>query len=112
MPIFTAQRRQEQTEHSNDHAATPGEFEVPSIRSAAGECADKEDQKGLHATDPGDCRGRFMEFGCVVTLKNAKRVYVAPCVDEDEMGEDDMGPGSDTAVWRGADELAGFSGAD
>lgn len=101
-----AQRRQEQTEDGNDHATGPGELEVASIRRAAGECADKKDQKGLHATNPGDCRGRFVELGCVVTLKNAKGVYVAPCVDEDEMSEDDMGPGLDTAVWRGADELA------
>lgn len=31
-----------------------------------------------------------MELGGVVALEYAKGVYVAPCVDDDEMGENDL----------------------
>lgn len=31
-----------------------------------------------------------MELGCVVTLEYTKGVYIPPCIDEDEVSENDL----------------------
>ena len=54
----------------------------------------------MEGADPGYLGLGEGEGGDVVGLENAEAVHVAPCVEDHEVGEEDLGPGSETAVGR------------
>ena len=67
--------------------------EVARIGGAAAEGSDEEEEEDLHRADPGDVCLRPVEEGDVVALEDAEAVDVAPCVEDDQVGDQHLAPG-------------------
>ena len=56
----------------------------------------------MHGAYPGNIGRGMAKLLDIVGLEDAEGIDVAPCVEDDKMGDDGLGPGLEAAVRRGS----------
>lgn len=99
MPVFCAEGGHKDAEDLEERASEKCGAEETGISGAAGEGSYEKKEEDLDAADPGDSGWRVVKGGDVVGLEDAERVDIAPCIEDDEMGHECLGPCCKAAIW-------------